>query len=162
MYYELIMLDKEVAILNQNIQLQEKALEVVKIHKEVGRATELAVQQFDAQLSNTKASLYSIRQEIVAAENKLLELTGSYKGNIKRGSSIDTRSIQYLARHGNPHQLIEYRPDIRMSYHELEATHADAKAARAAFFPSLSIGAFVGLNSFNAEKLINPTSTPIN
>jgi multidrug efflux system outer membrane protein len=158
LYYELVMLDKEVSILNQNIKLQEKALEVVKIHKEVGRATELAVQQFDAQLSNTKASLYSIKQEIVATENKLLELTGSYTGAIKRGASIDTRSIQYLAQHGNPNQLLEYRPDIRMSYHELAASHADAKAARAAFFPSLTIGAFAGFNSFNAEQLFNPTS----
>lgn len=158
LYYELIMLDKEVAILKQNIRLQEKAVEVVKIHKEVGRATELAVQQFEAQLSNTKAALYNASQEIVSAENKLLELTGHYTGVIERGPSIDTHSIQYLARHGNPHQLMEYRPDIRMSYHELAASHADAKAARAAFFPSLTIGTFAGFNAFNAAKIFNPTS----
>ncbi|MCD2423100.1 TolC family protein [Niabella pedocola] len=158
LYYELIMLDKEVAILIENIALQERALEIVKIHKEVGRATELAVQQFDAQLANTRAALYSVQQQTTATENQLLELTGSYTGTIERSASIDIKAIHYLAAHGHPQQLLQYRPDIRAAYHELQASHADAQAARAAFFPSVTLAATAGLQSFNAAKLLNPTS----
>ncbi|MCF3109255.1 TolC family protein [Niabella sp. CC-SYL272] len=158
LYYELIMLDKEVAILNEHIDLQHRALEIVKIHKEVGRATELAVQQFDAQLANTRAALYSVQQEITATENKLLELTGSYTGSIERSAAIDIHAIRYLAGHGHPRQLLQYRPDIRAAYHELKASHADAQAARAAFFPTVNLGAATGLQSFNAARLLNPTS----
>jgi len=158
LYYELIMLDKEVAILNENIGLQNRALEIVKIHKEVGRATELAVQQFDAQLANTRATLYGVQQEIVATENQLLELTGHYTGAIERSASIDIKAIRYLAAHGHPQQLLQYRPDIRAAYHALQASHADALAARAAFFPTVNLGAAAGLQSFNAAKLFDPTS----
>ncbi|MBZ4188139.1 TolC family protein [Niabella beijingensis] len=158
LYYELIMLDREVAILNENIELQHRALEIVKIHKEVGRATELAVQQFDAQLANTKATLYGVRQEITATENKLLELTGSYTGTVERSTTIDIKAIRYLAEHGHPQQLLQYRPDIRAAYHELQASHADALAARAAFFPTVNLAATAGLQSFNAAQFFNPTS----
>ncbi|ANH80301.1 hypothetical protein A8C56_04300 [Niabella ginsenosidivorans] len=158
LYYELVMLDKETAILDKNIELQHKALEIIKIHKEVGRATELAVQQFDAQLANTKATRFAVQQQITATENKLLELTGSYTGTISRSRSIDVRSMRYLAHQGHPQQLLQYRPDIRAAYHELQASHADAKAARAAFFPTVDLTAGAGLQSFNAAKFLNPSS----
>ncbi|SDB99051.1 TolC family protein [Niabella drilacis] len=158
LYYELIMLDKEVGTLNENIALQDRALEIVKIHKEVGRATELAVQQFDAQLANTRAALYGVQQEITATENQLLELSGNYTGTIERSASIDISALRYLAEHGQPQQLLQYRPDIRAAYHELQASHADAKAARAAFFPAVNLAVSAGPQAFNAAKLFNPTS----
>ncbi len=158
LYYELVTLDKETAILDKNIALQKKALEIIKIHKEVGRATELAVQQFDAQLSNTKATRYGVQQQITATENQLLELTGAYTGTILRSGSMDIRSLRYLAHQGHPRQLLQYRPDIRAAYHELQASHADARAARAAFFPAVNLSATAGLQSFNAVKFLHPAS----
>ncbi|AHF15423.1 TolC family protein [Niabella soli] len=158
LYYELVMLDKETAILDKNIELQKKALEIIKIHKEVGRATELAVQQFAAQLANTRATRYAVQQDITATENKLLELTGAYTGTVPRSTSMDIRSMYYLARQGHPRQLLQYRPDIKAAYHELQASHADARAARAAFFPSVNLSATAGLQSFNITRILEPAS----
>lgn len=158
LYYELIALDREADILQENISLQKEALEMVKVQKEVGRATELAVQQFEAQLSNTEVVLIDVRQQIIATENQLLFLCGKYEGVVKRTNAIDVNGIRYLARHGQPGQLMQYRPDIQILFRELEATQADARAARAAFFPTVTLSAYGGYNSFNTGHFFNPTS----
>ena len=49
-YYELLTLDNQLATLQRNLILQERALEITKVQKLAGRATELAVQQFQAQV----------------------------------------------------------------------------------------------------------------
>ncbi|MFT3674288.1 MAG: efflux transporter outer membrane subunit [Chitinophagaceae bacterium] len=158
LYYELIALDREADILQENISLQKEALEMVKVQKEVGRATELAVQQFEAQLANTEVVLIDVRQQISATENQVLFLCGKYEGTIKRNNAIDVNGIRYLARHGQPGQLMQYRPDIQTMFRELKATRADAHAARAAFFPTITLSAYGGYNSFNTGYLFNPTS----
>lgn len=158
LYYELIALDREADILQENISLQKEALEMVRVQKEVGRATELAVQQFEAQLANTEVVLIDVRQQIIAAENQVLFLCGRYEGAVERSNTIDVNGIRYLARHGQPGQLLQHRPDLLVGFRELEATLADAKAARAAFFPSLTLSAAGGYNSFNAGYFFNPTS----
>lgn len=158
LYYELITLDREEVILNENIALQKRALEVVGIQKSVGRATELAVQQFQAQLANTEAVLVEVQQQITATENQILALCGKYEGQVERGPAIDRNNIAYQTQHGLPGQLLQYRPDILAQYLELEASHADAKAVRAAFFPTVSLSAYAGYQSFNSAQLLQPTS----
>lgn len=158
LYYELITLDKMSAILKDNIKLQEQALEIVKIQKEVGRATELAVQQFNAQLANTEASWVEIQQQTTNIENQLLALMGRFEGTVKRSEKIEAAHLPLKMDHGHPAQLLNYRPDIKMAYSELEATHAAAKAARAAFFPTISLSAYGAYNAFNSGYLFNPTS----
>lgn len=158
LYYELVTLDKMSAILKDNIKLQEQALEIVNIQKEVGRATELAVQQFNAQLSNTEASWVEIQQQTTNVENQLLALMGRFEGTIKRSAKIEPAHLPLKMDHGHPAQLLSYRPDIQMAYSELEASHADAKAARAAFFPTISLSAYGAYNAFNSSYLFNPTS----
>ena len=158
LYYELIALDLEVDILKENILLQQEALDIVIVQKEVGKATELAVQQFEAQLANTQVVLIELQQAIVNNENRLLLLCGKFEGKIERENSIQVQGIHAIGKYGNPNQLLQYRPDIQMSWRELSATHADAQAARSAFFPSLSLSAYGAFNSFNSSYLFNPTS----
>ena len=49
--------------------------------------------------------------------------------------------------------MLQNRPDIRQAEAELEATKCDLKAARAAFFPSLTLAAGVGFEAFNPRYL---------
>lgn len=158
LYYELITLDKMSAILKDNISLQERALEIVQIQKEVGRATELAVQQFNAQLANTEAVWVDMQQQTANIENQLLALMGQFEGHIKRSAKIEPAHLPFKTNYGHPAQLLHYRPDLKMAYAELEASHADAKAARAAFFPTLSLSSYAAFNAFNTSHLFNPTS----
>jgi NodT family efflux transporter outer membrane factor (OMF) lipoprotein len=154
LYYELVALDNEAAIIRNNVDAQEKALEIVTAQKEAGRATELAVQQLKAQMLNTQSVGYAIRQQIVEAENQMNVLLGRYDGTIARSATISLHDHFYgPVSAGVPAQLLQYRPDVLQAQSELAATHADLMAARAAFFPSLNLSAYTAFNAFKSNLL---------
>ncbi|TWR25272.1 TolC family protein [Mucilaginibacter pallidiroseus] len=157
-YYQLMALDAEMAILRKNIGLQNRALEIVKIQKEGGRATELAVQQFEAQLKRTKGLQFNVSQQIRETQNQLNFLLGNYTGNIKRDTSIIIEKLPDVLKAGVPSQMLLNRPDIRAAEYELIAMNADIKAARASFLPTLTLTPYVGYNSFKAGLLFDPGS----
>lgn len=158
LYYQLLALDNEQDIIDKNIILQQNALDIIEIQKLGGRATELAVQQFNAQLMRTRGLKYSIAQQIVETENDIRFLTGNFNKTIERDTSINVLKLPGLLKAGIPSQLLLNRPDIKQAELELEAMNADIKAARAAFMPSLTLSPYVGYNSFNASVLFNPAS----
>lgn len=158
LYYKLLALDRQQNIVRKNIQLQENALEIVRAQKLGGRATELAVQQFQAQLLNTRGLLYTTAQEITLAETELNFLLGSYTRKIARDTSIASLPLPPALSAGIPSQLLTHRPDIREAEAQLLAVNADIRAARAAFFPSLNLSAYTGYNAFKTALLFDPGS----
>lgn len=150
MYYELTALDEELRIIERNILLQESAVATVNVQKAAGRATELAVQQFTAQLLSTQALAYTIRQEINALENQLNAVLGRFPTPIAR--RVDT-SLPIAVKGGIPVSLLLRRPDVRQAELELAAGKADVDAARAAFLPSLTLTPYAGFNAFKAGLL---------
>lgn len=157
-YYQLLALDIELGVIKKNIGLQENALEIVKVQKLGGRATELAVQQFTAQLANTWSLQYATAQQITETENQLKLLTGKFSGTVPRDTSIIALNLPEKLSTGIPTQMLLYRPDIRQAELELTAMNADIRSARAAFFPSLTLTPYVGYNSFKTALLFNPQS----
>ncbi|NSL90593.1 efflux transporter outer membrane subunit [Chitinophaga sp. Mgbs1] len=153
-YYELVALDNELAIIKRNIHLQEAAVATVNIQKAAGRATELAVQQFTAQMLSTRALEYGVKQEIAALENQLNALMGRLPQAITRSTAQDAAAILPPAiKNGIPSGLLLQRPDVHRAELELAAAKADVNAARAAFLPSLAITPYVGFNAFKADLL---------
>lgn len=158
LYYELLALDAEMKIIKKNIALQQTALEVVKIQKEGGRATELAVQQFNAQLLNTRAIEFTTQRQIIATENQLNVLAGRYPSHVVRDTSLMQQQLPEALQAGIPATMLTRRPDIQQAELELVAAKADVGAARAAFFPSLNLSAYIGFNAFKPELLFNAGS----
>jgi len=155
LYYQLLSLDNEQRVLARNIELQENALEIVQVQKEAGRATELAVQQFRAQLLHTRSLRYSTAQQIAETENQMNFLSGRMGGPVRRDSSLLELTVPERLAAGLPSQLLLNRPDIRAAELELRAAHADIGSARAAFFPSLTLTPYVGYNAFKASLLFD-------
>ncbi|CAN5606266.1 TolC family protein [soil metagenome] len=153
-YYELIALDNQIEILNRNIQLQTDALEVVKLEKEAARVTELAVQRFAAEVLKNQSRLYDREQERVQAENRINFLVGRFPQPVARDPAELKVPLPATIGSGLPSQLLDNRPDVRQAALELEASKLDVKAARAAFYPSLSLDASVGYRSFNIAHLV--------
>jgi len=154
LYYELVTLDNEAATIRENVEAQEKALEIVSAQKDAGRATELAVQQLKAQLLNTQSSGYVVRQQQTEAETQLNALLGRYDGPIGRTAALSIKDNFHPAvSAGVPAQLLQYRPDVLQAQSELAATHADLLAARAAFFPNLNLSAYTAFNAFKSNLL---------
>jgi outer membrane protein TolC len=131
---------------------------MVKVQKEAGRATELAVQQFQAQLYHTRGLRYTTAQQIIETENQVNFLTGRMSGTVARDSSLLALPLPERVSAGLPAQLLLNRPDIRAAELELQAAHADIAAARAAFFPSLVLTPYAGFNAFKAGMLFDGAS----
>jgi multidrug efflux system outer membrane protein len=158
-YYELIALDNEEDVILKTISKQREALEVIKLQKEVGRANELAVQQFMAQLLNTQALEKEIQQKIVRVENKINFLMGRYPQPISRSKEALFNEASKQVSAGVPSMLLQNRPDIRQAELQLKASRFDLKAAKAAFFPSFNITAGFGFQAFNLDYLfLTPSS----
>jgi len=157
-YYDLLALDGELEIIQKNIDFQQRAVDLVRVQKQAGRVTELAVQQFTAQLINTQSRRGQIQQQIVVAENQLNQLLGRYPQPIRRGTSLQQRALPGRVLAGLPMQLLSRRPDIRQAELELEAANIDIEVVRAEFLPSLNLSAYLGLNAFRPEVLFTPGS----
>ena len=156
LYYDLLFTDHELTIIRNTIKLQERAFDIVQIKKETGKANMLAVNQFEAQLLNYKSTENEILQEITEIENQLNFILGRFPQTIERGETnlVDINNIAS----GVPSELVQNRPDIREAGLELKATKADVKAAKAAFYPSLTIEADMALSAYNFKYLFDPQS----
>lgn len=155
LYYKLISLDLELKIAKNNADLQTRVLELVKIQKQGGRANELAVKQVNAQLFNTLTFAEIIEQEIVETENLLNLLLGRFPQKIQRNEFLNSNELVANFSNGVPSNLLANRPDIRQNELFLLASNADAKAARAAFLPSINLSAFLGIQSFRSSVFLS-------
>ncbi|MER3376685.1 MAG: TolC family protein [Allomuricauda sp.] len=156
-YYELMALDNQLSIIDQNLEIQQNALKMVKLQKQAARATELAVKRFQAEVMKNQSHKYEIQQEIVETENRLNFLIGRSPQHIQRESDnfIETSIDTIYA--GIPSQLLQNRPDVRQAEFELAAAKLDTKAAKASFYPQFTIKAGAGLEAFDTKYL---TTTP--
>lgn len=153
-YYELLALDNQLAIVKQNIELQNNALKIVRLQKEAARVTELAVRRFEAQVLNTQSLQYNIQQQITETENRINFLLGRFPQPIARNTQGFDKLTPSMIRSGIPSQLLANRPDIKQAEQELAAAKLDVKVAKARFYPQLGINAAIGYRAFNPAYLI--------
>lgn len=153
-YYELLALDNQLQILKDNIDIQQNALDIVKLEKQAGKVTELAVRRFEAEVLKNKGRQFFILQQITIAENRINFLVGRFPQPVVRNSQgfIDMKVDTIHT--GIPSQMLDNRPDIKQAELNLAAAKLDVKAAKAEFYPSLRIDASMGYQAFNPQFLL--------
>lgn len=158
-YFEMVALKLELDILQRNIILQQDALDVIEELKKSGRANELAVKQFYAQLLNTQALEIELKNEMKEAETNMSVLLGRYPENIEiYQNSFDNIIEDSLIKIGKPFQILSNRPDIKEAELKLSSAGFEVGAAKAALFPTIGLSAYAGLNAFNSTLLFDPAS----
>lgn len=163
LYFELLALDKEIGVLKENILLQEGAYELMQTQKEAGKANQLAVELMMAQLLNSRAMKVEVEQQMLECEARLNFLCGQYPRKIPLDTSFYNAQLNLVVKTGVPADLLHNRPDIKQAEFDLMASHANLAYARKAFYPSFTINALVGLQSFNALLLVDaPASLAYN
>ena len=150
-YYTLLALDQRLEVIDQAIGLQRQSLDVSKAKKEAARDTELAVQRFQAEVSKNESERLIVQQEIIEVENRINRLVGRYPQPVERESrdflSLGANTLSV----GVPSELLQNRPDIRQAELQIEASGFDIKAARARFYPRLTLTAGVGFEADSAR-----------
>jgi outer membrane protein TolC len=100
-----------------------------------------------------------LNQQIVERESQLNILLGRYPQTIDRDTLSLDKDLPLRLSEGLPSSLLRNRSDIREAEFELEATKADVVAARAAFYPSLTLTGAIGVQAFKTSLLfLSPQS----
>ncbi|AEI49208.1 TolC family protein [Runella slithyformis] len=161
-YYDLISSDLELDFIRATIMLQRSQLDLIRLEKEAGRSTELAVQQFEAQLLNAQALEKELLQQINFDESRINFILGRFSKPVVRNKISFTQLTLPSIDRGSPADLLKNRPDIRRAEYEVMAAKADVAAARAAFLPSLNLGGSLGFQAFNPRFILSPHSIAFN
>ena len=156
-YYELVALDNQLKIVQENLDIQQNALRIVRLQKQAAMTTELAVRRFEAEVLKNQSLKFELQQSIVETENKINFLIGKTPETIQRSTNDFIETTIDAVNAGIPSQLLQNRPDIRKAEFELEASKLDTKVAKANFYPTIGIKAGIGLQAFNTKYL---TETP--
>lgn len=156
-YYELVALDKRLALIDQTIAIQADALGVIRLQKAAGRANELAVRRFEAEVQRNQTRRFETLQQVTEAENRLNVLVGRAAGDVARTAREFEAPTLRAIEPGSAADLLARRPDVRRAELQLAAAELDVKAARARFYPALGINGAIGLESFELSSL---ASTP--
>jgi len=131
-----------------------KSLGLIESSREVGTASDLDVRQARSLVQQARVQQALYTRQVAQDANALQLLLGTA---IPANLSGKTPSDQQLAElpTGLPADLLLRRPDIRAAEHRLLAANADIGAARAAFFPSISLTAAAGTASSELDGLFD-------
>ena len=154
-YYNLLMLDKQLAIAKRNVLLNDSTLNIIRLQYNSGQVTLLAVQQAEAQREASAQLVPQFEQSIAIQENGLSILAGKLPERITEKAELDDIEVPETLSAGIPSAVISRRPDVRSSEWEVARADAAAGAAKASLYPSFTITAQSGLNSLKASNWFN-------
>ena len=174
-YYMLQLLDRQLDILIATDSLWSASLETEKTLWENGKVYSTAVNQMESSCLNVKTQIVDTRRNIRSVENSICSILANTPQHIERnrwGSSalperpehstgqrmFDTKFIQI----GIPADMLELRPDIRLANYAMAEAFYNTQAARAAFYPSISLQGIMGWTNSAGGMEINPGKILLN
>ena len=143
-YVNLRDLDRQVEVARDTVRLRQDSLTLFEKRFKGGVVSELELSQARSEYATALRTLPTLEQSAAQQENALSVLVGRNPGPIARGRAIDQLAMPPVPA-GLPSELIERRPDLVAAEQSLIAANARIGAAKAAYFPSISLtGAFGG------------------
>ena len=157
-YFEVVTLRERLATAHANVESAQQLLEVVQARLRAGYATPLDVANQAAALATLRAGIPDLEQ----SESKTRAALAVLLGRAPEQFEVEAHSLAGLQEPalvpGLPAELLRRRPDVIQAEANLSAAHADLQAARAAFFPSLTLTATGGLQSPAVNAAVNTLS----
>lgn len=150
-YYNLLMLDEQLAIAQKNLALTDSLVRMMQLQKDAGQVTELAVQQTEVQKQTAALLIPQLEQQVAIQENAIKILSGKLPDRIQRKANIKSMYVWDDLSTGLPASLLSRRPDVRQSELELVRANANVGVAKASMYPSLNITASGGVNAFKTN-----------
>ena len=146
-YLTLRGLDEQLAISNRTLDTYAESVRLYKLQFQYGQTSQMTVSQAQSQYETAAVQIPQIESQIAQTENALSVLLGRNPGPIPRGKSIYDLALPSVPS-GVPSTLLERRPDLLQAEQTLIAANAQIGAARALYFPTISLtGAFGGASA---------------
>lgn len=136
------------ALMRKTLNSRESTLQLVKARYDSGIASALDLNQAQVQLDTVRADLAAIARMQSQSENALQLLLGApMPDDLPPAAIFGKDQLMQRIPAGMPSALLERRPDILAAENSLLAANANIGAARAAFFPNISITGLLGFAS---------------
>ena len=145
---------KLLALTNDTLAAQQESYDVIKKSFDMGIGSALDVAQIETALETARANQAQYTRRVAQDKNALTLLMGaSLDDSILDAEGLDTVEIMQDLPVSLSSSVLLERPDIRQAEHALKAANADIGAARAAFFPNISLTGSAGLASTSLADL---------
>jgi outer membrane protein, multidrug efflux system len=138
-YFTLLELDLELRITNDTVATQQDSVKLTNYRLDHGVATKLDVLQAQQVLDTANATIPDLERQIGQEEDAISILLGDYPHAVSRGRPLVEQPLPPEVPPGLTSSLIERRPDIREAEQNLIAANAEIGAAKAQFFPQISL-----------------------
>jgi NodT family efflux transporter outer membrane factor (OMF) lipoprotein len=136
------------ALATRTLEDWQRSLALARLLRQAEQSSGLDVAQAEGQVATAEADLQARTRAWAQAQNALRLLVGAdLPDDLPPGLPLDRQPVLTTLPAGLPSDLLTRRPDIRQAEQMLVAAHADIGAARAAFFPRISLTASLGLAS---------------
>lgn len=141
-------LDDQLALARRTLATVESSFELTRRSAEAGRASELDLRTAEAQVQTARVNLSAAQQQRARAGNALVLLVGQpLPADLPPPTPLDAQALLAELPAGVPSEVLLRRPDILAAEHALVGANAQIGAARAAFFPTISLTGFAGTSS---------------
>ncbi|MFH0785417.1 MAG: efflux transporter outer membrane subunit [Pseudomonadota bacterium] len=152
-YLSLRELDERLVLARRTIASRAESLRIFTRRVEVGSTSRLDLTQVQTLLTQAQALGAQLEQLRAAQAHALTLLVGAPVDLPLVPEHLDEQSVQIEVCAGLPSDLLIQRPDIVAAEHQLKATHANIGAARAAFFPRVTLTSSLGTASAELDGL---------
>jgi len=143
-YFLLRELDLQLYIARETLRLNDESVTYFRNRLEGGVSNRLELDRIQANRALTAASIPDLEQQIAIVENAISLLLGKPPAPVTRQRIADNEPAPPPIPPGLPASLIERRPDVLEAEQFLVAANADIGAAKALFFPTISLTGFLG------------------
>lgn len=153
-YFNVLALRERVAIAQSNIDAAKRVLAITQAKVTNGVSSRLDLAQQQAQVSGQEAQIPPLKE----AEHEARYALAILLGKLPEGFDVQTQNLDKIVapavRPGLPSELLHRRPDVAEAEANLAAAHANVDAARAAFFPQISLSGSGGFASAAIGTLV--------
>lgn len=140
---------KQLAMLRESVELQEKTLAIVQARFESGLSPELDVRRAETSVENLRASIAPLQQALQDSRHRLATLSGQFPGAyeqlLKPEGDLPEYGLGIPV--SVPFQVIQARPDVQLMQARFAQAAADVGVAQADFYPSIELMANIQIGS---------------
>ena len=153
-YVTLLDLDEQLRVAQATVDGRKRSVDVFEKRLAGGWISEFEMSQVRAEYESTQAQIPPLKQAIATQEHALSVLVGRNPGPIARSTSLEALRSPVVPA-GLPSELLIRRPDILQAEQQLIASNALIGAARALFFPRISLTGLFGFASGSLGSLFS-------
>lgn len=154
-YYTLLMLDKQLEIVNNMVGLTKETWDMMKLQKDFKGGKETSVQSAEANYYSVLAQAADLKRQIRETENSLSLLLGQRAQYIERGK-IDDQNLPVEFCTGVSLQMLNNRPDVHYAEMTLAQCFYNTQAARSKFYPNITISGSGAFTNSAGAGIVNP------